>query len=481
MFNELSNIFLLGFVVMSPIMAIFTILIYKSKVGLYSNYFIESSLYILIVTWILNLIILFQFFLFSKNTVLFLNGVEISLDSISFFLQAITVFFILSIGFTFLVLQISIKIEYIYLLLVMPIFVVYIFLTNDIISLILSIEGISFILYCYAAVPNSKLKGVINYIIVSLISSSLLIFGLSIIYFVTGIFRLNDLNIFFKYFFTNNNDFLYGTLLLGSIFIIIGIIFKLSMAPLHSPLVELYDDSTIIVVQFFSIFSKLIFLFVLVLKLKFVLFFIPVKFIIFFFSILSILVGTIGAFSQLKITTLLAYSSVTNIGYTMLAVVFDNYAIAVVYLIIYSLINFVLFFILFSFNIEYRGFNVLLNITDYRGYYFISPHQSINLSLVLFALIGLPPFVSFFSKLMILNLVVSAGFYTLSLVLVFFSVLGSFYYVRIIRDLFFYGTDCYKINWLNNSKLSIFVMYLLNGLVCFLVFVIPNLLIFLNL
>ncbi len=284
---------------------------------------------------------------------------------------------------------------------------------------------------------NFSVEAGLKYFLLGSFSSSLLLFGISLIYGLLGTLNIFDLYLILINF---NYEYIYIFFFLALFFFICGFFFKLGAVPFHWWVSDVYEGSPTIIMMIFSIFPKIVLLFLLI-KFYFYLFFFEFNLNNFFLIIglFSIVIGGINAMYQLKIKRFLAYSTIVNIGYILIALsIFslEGMFSSIFYLFCYlfSVFIFFWFFLFFRKNkkIEFFYLNELSLISYNLLLLFF-------ISILFFSFIGLPPFMGFFGKFFIyLNLLFQFNYFIL-IVLLIFSVIIGFYYLRIIRFLYFYN------------------------------------------
>jgi NADH-quinone oxidoreductase subunit N len=392
-------------------------------------------------------LMIFNYLGYEKSYLSFIYGSQFLLETRSF----IIIFSFILILSLFLVLILLsnaglVRLEYFYFLIMLGIFVIYLGVCDDLVGIILIIEGISFILYIFAVVPLgnsykyyslSRIRSYIRYILFGLFSSSLMLFGLSLIYLNTGLLNLSDINLFIKYSFIFENN-----LVLPSMLILIGLLFKLAIVPFHTWLPDVYINIENLVISFFAMFTKTIFSFLLLLKFEFLYLFNKNTMALLLFCSLSICVGAVGAFIQTTINGLIAYSSISNIAYVIILTISHyiiSFDIAIVYLLTYSISNFLIFYTLYMFRRSHQNRDYLFKINNFIALSLFQPRLSLLLSLALFALMGFPPFVGFYIKFFLISSLFIVFSKLMATVVLFFMILTFFYYIRIVKNMFFYS------------------------------------------
>lgn len=294
-----------------------------------------------------------------------------------------------------------------------------------------------YVLIAYNKFKKSSIEASIKYFIIGSISSVLLLIGFSFFYLQTGITTFEDL-----YFYTqniiktyeNNNFLLYGIILISISFFI-----KTYIVPFHTWVADIYEgtatSSLIIIatIPFFSMFFMLIKFHTTIFQGTFE----SIKTIIYILSILSIIVGTFGALVEYNLKRILAYSSVTNSGYFLLALLgSDPLTIntAITYIIYYNINTIALMSIIMALHTKQNKIKYEY-ITDYALLFNKNKIFSILIISILFTVSGLPPFAIFFAKLYLLTNLVGLMYYSLLLIIIVATVLTAIYYINIIKTI----------------------------------------------
>lgn len=316
---------------------------------------------------------------------------------------------------------------------------IFIFLnSNHLFVLYLGIELQSLSLYilcCLKQYSNKSLEAGLKYFIYGSFSSLILLFGISLIYFLFGCLNLNDVNLLLVTIINEDNIILH----IGLICILIGFLFKLAVFPFHWWLADIYEGSSDIITFFLAVIPKLPF-FYLLYRLYILLFsnFILYSYILIFCGLLSVLIGTILGLYAIKIKKLLAYSSIVHMGYMIIVLSSGSkigIAISFYYFFIYIFTTINIFSIFLAIKTSY--IYLFGNVTDFV--YLKNSNKLLALITIasLLSLAGIPPFMGFYGKLYIFNILISSGYYYICLILVLLSVLSCVYYIRLIRFIFF--------------------------------------------
>ncbi|MDB2344701.1 NADH-quinone oxidoreductase subunit NuoN [Pelagibacteraceae bacterium] len=306
--------------------------------------------------------------------------------------------------------------------------------SNDIIIFYLGLELQSLSLYILASIDRDNLKSSesgIKYFILSALSSGLLLYGCSLLYGFSG---------------STNFDLIANELnkenigaVFAMVFILVGLAFKISAVPFHMWTPDVYEGAPTSITSYFAVVPKVAGLAVLI---KFMV--IPFsnilsewQTIIIFISIASMILGAVAAISQKNIKRLLAYSSIGHIGYALAGVATGNisgYQSAIVYISIYVIMNIGIFSCLYLLKKdgEYKE-----NISDLSGASKKHPLLAISFLIILFSLAGIPPLGGFFAKFYVFSAVLEQQMYTLAIIGLLTTVISAFYYLKIIKIIYF--------------------------------------------
>jgi NADH-quinone oxidoreductase subunit N len=304
--------------------------------------------------------------------------------------------------------------------------------------LALELQTICFyILAAYKTHSNSSTEAGIKYFVLGSFSSGLLLFGISLIYGFSGTTNFQDLSYIF---FADNADSA-GILVLGMLFVLVGLLFKLGAAPFHVWLPDVYDGSPTIVTGFFASMTKLPALFLFVTTL-YVVFYSLVgywHFLLLLVAGVSLFIGSLGALYQNKVKRLMAYSGISHMGFLLLSLSagsLQGLQAMTVYIFVYLLLTINFFAIIFAVR-KYAVYNKLKTLGDFRPLFKTNPFLAIVLSLNLFSYAGIPPLAGFFGKFYVLSVATTAQNYFIVALAILFSTVSSVYYIRLIKIMFF--------------------------------------------
>nr|WDA66136.1 NADH dehydrogenase subunit 2 [Phymatolithon calcareum] len=335
--------------------------------------------------------------------------------------------------------------EYWILILLVVLALFFILQSYDLLTTYLVIEFQSLAFYVLASFKRSSefsTEAGLKYFVLGAFSSAFLLFGSSLLYGLTGLTNFSDFSIFFTGFLMDDK-FLFSGTLVGLIFITSALFFKISAAPFHMWSPDVYEGAPTSITAFFSIFPKLVVL-TLLIRIFFYCFydfFSIWKSIFLFSSFLSLLFGSFGAFAQKKWKRFLAYSSISHIGFILIGFVsgeLSGIISILLYLFIYVITTLGIFTFIMSLRFyEYPQQFQVRYLDEVANLSKINPLLSISLILILFSMAGIPPLSGFFAKVFILLTGIQSGSYGLVLFSIIMSSIACFYYIRIIKNVYF--------------------------------------------
>ena len=366
---------------------------------------------------------------------LFNNSVVI--DYMSSLMKIITLlgaFLALVISPTYLKTFMIYKIEYPVLILSSVLGMMVMISSNDLIVFYMGLELQSLALYVLATFNRDQVKSSeagLKYFVLSALSSGLLLYGCSLIYGFSGSTNFNVISNQL-----NTNEYV---LTFGIVFILVGLAFKISAVPFHMWAPDVYEGSPTTVTLFFTMVPKIAALtvFVRFLYVPFLNLIDQWQMIIVFLSIASMLFGAIAAIGQTNIKRLIAYSSIGHIGYTLAGLATgsnEGIQSSIIYISIYVIMNLALFSCLLMLK---RNDQYYEQIDDLSGLSKNHPLLSFSFLIILFSLAGIPPLAGFFAKFYVFKAVIEQSMYFLAIVGLLSTVVAAFYYLRIIKIIYF--------------------------------------------
>jgi NADH-quinone oxidoreductase subunit N len=368
-------------------------------------------------------------------------------DTFISILQLITIFFsiiLLLIGYSYMI---NNRINHFEILILFSfaIFSLFFLVTSTHMAnmyLLLELQGITFyILTSFNRRNQYSLESGLKYFILGSFSSILLLFGISILYGFTGLLSFTDIYLFLKNTDSFISNFNFNLISIGFIFIIISFLFKFYAAPFHLWIADIYQGAPTVITAFFSVipFFSIYYLFSKLLIIVFFKLYIIYNPIINLTIIFSLLLGTFGALYQKKIKRLLAYSSITGIGYFLLLFISESpfmlYNIFT-YILLYSFSLLSIFsFFLQLFLLKEKKY--IEQISLLSGYVNINKYNSLVLLVFFFSIAGIPPFSVFIGKLFLLTaLAINKNYFFIFLIIVV-TILSCYYYLKLIKIVFF--------------------------------------------
>ena len=382
-----------------------------------------------------------------SDTIITLFGGSFIIDNLSSFMKSLTILggaIILLMSKKFLKLSKIFLIEYPILILSSILGMMVMISSNDLMVFYIGLELQSLALYVLASFNRDQLKSSesgLKDCVLSALSSGLLLYGCSLIYGFSG---STNFNVIADTVSSNH----YG-LTFGIVFILVGLSFKISAVPFHMWAPDVYEGSPTPVTLFFSIVPKIAALtvFIRILYIPFINMIDQWQPILIFISIASMIFGAVAAIGQKNLKRLMAYSSIGHIGYALAGLsVGTNEGLqsSIVYISIYIVMNLGFFSCLLMMKKNDLYFET---IDDLSGLSRNHPILSICFMVVLFSLAGIPPLAGFFAKFYIFKSVIEQSMYFLAIVGLLSTVIAAFYYLRIIKVIYFdepkekYDTD----------------------------------------
>lgn len=329
----------------------------------------------------------------------------------------------------------DLRMEFVTLILLSTVGVFISISARDLILLFCGLELQALAGYALAAFNSKKSKSSeagLKYFVLGALVSALMLLGISFLYGFSGSMNFDDIRA------ALNGDLNIG-LIVGAVLVLTGILFKLSAAPLHIWTPDVYEGAPISAVTYFAVAQKVGMLVVLINIVDAVIgdyVHISVE-IIKIVAILSMVVGSLGAIRQVSLKRLMAYSTILNIGYVLVAIclhsTFGNNA-AFTYMLIYAVGAmgfFACLVALFGDKSDIATFEDLKGIATQRK------SLAGAISIIMFSMIGLPPLAGFFGKYLVFYNAVLQGEIVLALLGVLTSVIAAFYYLKVIKYMYF--------------------------------------------
>ncbi len=308
---------------------------------------------------------------------------------------------------------------------------------NSFLTVYLGVELLALSFYALVAFNRDSTGGAeaaMKYFVLGALASGMLLYGISMIYGATGSIEFQAISVGLT-----NPDVNKIVLVFGLVFVVIGMAFKFGAVPFHMWVPDVYEGAPTAVVTLLGSAPKIA-AFALAMRML-------VdglgglhgdwQYMLVILAILSMGVGNVIAIAQGNIKRMLAYSTISHVGFILLGILAGTstgYTAAMFYTIVYAIMALGAFGIVML--LSRRGFEAE-NLDDYKGLNERSPWFAGMMLLVMFSMAGVPPTVGFFAKMVVLEAVISVDMTWLALVGVFFSIIGAFYYLRIVKLMYF--------------------------------------------
>jgi len=345
---------------------------------------------------------------------------------------------------------------------------------HSLLTLYMGLEIMSLSLYALIASARDRsvaIEAALKYFVLGAIASGLLLYGMSMIYGITGSLDIAQISNFARASTLASQQ----TLILnfGLVFLVIGVAFKLGAVPFHMWVPDVYQGSPTSVTMFLSTVPKIAAIALLIRLLIDGLgdlqhYWSDLLMII---AVLSIALGSLVALMQSNIKRMLAYSTISHIGFVLLGFVtgvVEGYGAAVFYVLVYILMSLAAFGSIIALNKS--GFEAD-QISDYQGLSKHSPWFALIILVVMLSMAGVPPFIGFYSKLFILQQVIAEGYVILAVIAVVFAVISAYYYLKIIKTMYFDDADK---EITVSAPLDMRVVLSINGILILLVGLMPS-------
>lgn len=308
---------------------------------------------------------------------------------------------------------------------------------NGFLTVYLGLELLALSLYTLVAFNRDSIAGseaAMKYFVLGALASGMLLYGISMIYGATGSIEFQPVAQAVAETGMDNM-----VLVFGLVFVVIGLAFKFGAVPLHMWVPDVYHGAPTAVTLFIGSAPKIA-AFALAMRLL-VNGLEPLhadwQGMLVILAVLSMALGNVIAIAQTNIKRMLAYSTISHVGFILLGILAGTskgYTAAMFYSIVYAIMALGGFGIVML--LSRRGFEAE-NLDDYKGLHDRSPWFAAMMLLLMFSMAGVPPTVGFFAKMFVLEAVISVNLLWLALVGVFFSIIGVYYYLRIVKLMYF--------------------------------------------
>jgi NADH-quinone oxidoreductase subunit N len=308
---------------------------------------------------------------------------------------------------------------------------------GNLLTVYLGIELLSLALYAMVAFDRDSgiaAESAMKYFVLGAISSGALLYGFSMLYGVTGTLQLDEIAVAVREVGAANI-----VLVFGLAFIIVGIAFKFGAVPFHMWIPDVYHGSPTPVTLFIGAAPKIasFILAIRVLAEGLQDMVASWQSMLIALSVLSMIIGNVVAIAQSNLKRMLAYSTISHVGFILLGILAgtnDGYRAAMYYTMVYVIMSVGSFGMILAMSRE--GFEAD-RLDDYKGLARKSPWFAAVMLMLMFSTAGVPPFVGFWAKLAVIGAVLNVGLSWLAAVAVLLSVIGAYYYLRVVKLMYF--------------------------------------------
>lgn len=309
----------------------------------------------------------------------------------------------------------------------------------SLLTVYLGLELLSLSMYAMVAMhrdSRTASEAAIKYFVLGALASGMLLYGISLLYGVSGTLELPTLAQYIAVQTQSETNLL---LVFGLVFVVVGIAFKLGAVPFHMWVPDVYEGAPTPVTLFIASAPKIA-AFAMAIRLL-VDGMQPLMFdwqgMLIILAVLSMATGNIIAISQTNIKRMLAYSTIAHIGFLLLGIIsgtVSGYAGSMFYVIVYALMSMGAFGMIIL--LGRKGYDADM-IDDFKGLAERSPWFAFIMLILMFSMAGVPPFVGFWGKWFVIKEVIAAGYIWVAGLAVIFSVIGAYYYLRIVKLMYF--------------------------------------------
>ena len=348
---------------------------------------------------------------------------------------------VLGMSFNWLAIEQHKKFEYPILVLLSTVGLMVLVSANDLLTLYLGLELSSLALYVLAAYDRDNVtssEAGVKYFTLGALSSDILLFGASLVYGYTGTTNFSTMSELFAGAGESAVPVAYGAVV-GLVMLVVALCFKISAVPFHMWTPDVYQGAPTPVTMLFATSPKIaaMAIFIRLLMGPFADLFPDWQNILAIVAVASMAIGAFGALTQTNIKRLLAYGSIGHVGYMLIGLATGTpggIKGILIYFALYLFMSVGTFgFVLFM----RRAGEQVENISDLAGLSKTSPRGALFMLLMMFSMAGIPPFAGFYGKMFIFLSAIQAGLYSLAVVGVLTSVIGAFYYLKIVKVMYF--------------------------------------------
>ena len=310
---------------------------------------------------------------------------------------------------------------------------------NHLLTLYLGLELLSLSLYAMVALQRDSVQATeaaMKYFVLGALASGMLLYGMSMLYGATGTLEITELAQV-----SAEGVRAQAVLVFGLVFVVAGLGFKLGAVPFHMWVPDVYQGAPTAVTLFIGSAPKFA-AFAIVMRLLAQALGADAlvdewRQMLLIMSVLSLAIGNLAAIMQTNLKRMLAYSTISHMGFLLLGVLsgtIDGYGAGMFYVVVYVLMTLGSFGVILLLSRD--GFEAE-NLDDYKGLNQRNPWYAFLLLLLMFSMAGIPPLAGFYAKLTVLQAVVQIGLWWVAVIAVMFSLIGAFYYLRIVKLMYF--------------------------------------------
>ncbi|MBE1237075.1 NADH-quinone oxidoreductase subunit NuoN [Phaeovibrio sulfidiphilus] len=307
---------------------------------------------------------------------------------------------------------------------------------NDLMAVYMGVELQSFALYILAAYQRTSAKSTeagVKYFILGALASAVMLYGMSLVYGFAGTTHFAGIA------HVAADGARPVGIVVGLVFVAAGFAFKVSAVPFHMWAPDVYEGAPTPITAFFAVAPKIaaLALFARVMVDPFGPWIKDWQQVLLVLSILSMSLGAVAAIAQTNIKRLMAYSSIGHVGYALIGITagtHDGIRGMLVYLAIYLVMNVATFALILSMR---QGGQPVERLSDLAGLSRTAPWAAAAVTVLMFSMAGIPPLAGFFGKFYVFMAAIDAKLYTLAIIGVVTSVIGAFYYLRIVKIMYF--------------------------------------------
>jgi NADH-quinone oxidoreductase subunit N len=308
---------------------------------------------------------------------------------------------------------------------------------NSLVMIYLGLELISLSSYALVAFDRDSRKGseaAMKYFVLGSMASGMLLYGMSMIYGATGSMDLYKIAEAVQLMGSDNT-----LLVFGLVFLVVGLAFKLGVVPFHMWIPDVYEGAPVATTLFISSVPKMAAFAMAIRLLQTGLGDLHTDWsqMLSILAVLSIILGNLAAIAQTNIKRMLAYSTISHMGFVLMGLLpgtATGFGAGMFYVIVYSLMSaagFGMVILLSARGVEAE------KLDDFKGLNQRNSWYAAIMAMVMFSMAGVPVFVGFFAKWLVIKAALDAGLIWLAVVAVVFSVVGAFYYIRVVKLMYF--------------------------------------------